>query len=216
MNGEIRLAGKCLAALGVRAGHAAATMRACAGRTAQLWRPTIAGGLANAQTRYTLCLADPGASRVNGTTLDLAPCDGSAGQAWTLPPGPLAPGEPGRCLTAHHASAAGSPTVSLERCEAIASQAWQLAPGGSIAAAHLCLDAAPPATPGGPVIAAACRASAAQRWRPIPGAAGQAGSLIVNPASGLCMTTMARHAVSSPVALGYCEAGNPRQAWRIG
>jgi len=214
MNGTVRLAGKCLAAIDVSAGHATATMRACDGRTAQLWRPTTAGGLANAQNGFALCLADPSASHVNGTMLDLASCDGSAGQAWTLPAGQLAPGEPSRCLTAHRASAAGPASVSLGRCVAIASQAWQLAPGGSIAAEHLCLDAAQPATPGEPVTVAACRTGAAQRWRPIPGAAGQTGSLIVNPSSGFCLATTARHPAGSPLVLGYCEASSPRQAWR--
>jgi GH25 family lysozyme M1 (1,4-beta-N-acetylmuramidase) len=215
MNGPIRMAGECLAAIDVSAGHAAATMRACAGRTAQLWRQTARGGLANAQTGFTLCLADPGASHVNGTRLGLAYCDGSAGQAWTLPAGPLAPGQPGRCLTAHPATTAGPATVSLARCLATARQAWELAPAGSIAAAHLCLHASQPATPGEPVSLAACRAGAAQRWRPIPGAAGQTGSLIVNPSSGLCMATTARHVPASPLVLGYCVASNPRLAWRI-
>jgi lysozyme len=216
MNGTVRLAGKCLAAIDVRAGHAAATMRACDGRAAQLWRPTVAGGLANAQDGFAMCLADPRASHVEGTMVDLASCDGSAGQAWTLPAGQLAPEEPGQCLTAHPARGAGAASVSLGPCVATAaSQAWQLAPGGSIAAEHLCLDAAQPATPDELVRVAACRAGAAQRWRPIPGATGQTGSLIVNPSSGLCMATAARHPAGSPLVLGYCDASDPHEAWRI-
>lgn len=210
-NGTVRLSGKCLAALEISAGQAVAAMRTCSGRLAQVWRLSAAGGLANAQTGFTLCLTDPGASHVNGTVLDLEYCAGTAGQAWTVPPGPFAPDVPGQCLVAR----SGSPvTVGLVRCATSASQDWAFAPRGSIAYGHLCLNAARPATAGAPVTLAACAPGGAQTWHPMPGRTDPTGSFIVNPASGLCLAALPRPSGGSPLALADCESGKPRLVWR--
>ena len=210
-NGTVRLGSRCLAAMNVTAGRAVAALRACSGRLAQVWRPTAAGGLASAQTGFALCLTDPGASHVNGTALDLGYCDGSAGQAWTVPPGPLAPGLPSRCLAG--GSGYGHGLVALVRCALSAGQTWALKPAGSIEAGQLCLNAAHFAA-GSPVTLAACKAGPGQVWQPLPGIADPTGSLLVNPASGLCLTALVKPAGGSPLALGNCTSGNPRLVWR--
>ncbi len=214
LNGSLSMAGGCLTAV-TTAEQPALALDACTGQPAQIWQQAPGGGLLS--TAAGDCLADPGASKKAGTAVTLAACTGDKGQAWSLPPGPVADGLPGGCLVLaatgpHHAE-----RISLRRCAtspgrlAKSGQAWSIAVNGTIADDAHCLTAPAPATAGSLVGLGACGTSAAQRWLLMPGGS---GTMIVSPASGLCLEAAARPAATSPLALGYCLAGSPRLSWR--
>lgn len=224
-DGTISHAGACLAALTLPGGKITAALRSCDNRLAQIWQQTWFGGLASAQTG--LCLTDPNASLANGTAAVLDGCAGTQRQAWTLPPGPLSAGIPGKCLAETPASGGNPAVVALARCSsgatASAGQRWVITPGGAITTGAVCLDTGQSPAPGTPVTLAACASGQpTQHWRPlaslstsaatIASATGTSGTFLVNPATGLCLAAPTT-ASTSPLALSYCVTGFPRLTW---
>ena len=219
-NGTIEQGGRCLAAVTLADGTPAVALRFCTDRTAQIWQQVAQGGLASAQTGQ--CLTEPKISPPNGTAVTLAGCAGIARQAWTLPPGPLAPGIAGQCLAKVAASAGHPAHVVLARCRTAPSQNWVITPAGTIQFGGLCLDAGTALAAGTPVTLTTCRARAGQQWQPLPALAttgstvasttGSTGTLLVNPAAGLCLNVAAT--ATSPLTLAYCSIGYPHQTWR--
>jgi GH25 family lysozyme M1 (1,4-beta-N-acetylmuramidase) len=221
-NGSIEQAGKCLAAVTLADGTPAIGLRSCTNRVAQIWQQVAQGGLASAKTGQ--CLSEPKTSPPDGTAVTLAGCAGIARQAWTLPPGPLAPDIPGQCL-AKVSAAGGKPAhVMLTRCRAVASQNWVITPAGAIQFGSRCLDAGPTAAAGTPVTLTTCAAGSGQQWQPLPALAttastvasttGSTGTLLVNPAAGLCLDVAAAGTATSPLTLAYCAIDHPRLTWR--
>jgi len=224
-DGTISQGGTCLAALTLPRGTITAALRSCDNRLAQIWQQTWFGGLASTQTG--LCLTDPNASLANGTAAVLGGCAGTQLQAWTLPPGPLSAGIPGKCLAQTPASGGNPAALALARCSsgatASAGQRWVITPGGAITTGALCLDTGQSPAPGTPVTLAACASGQpAQHWRPLPSlstspatitsATGTSGTFLVNPATGLCLTASTA-AGPSPPALTYCVSGFPGLTW---
>ena len=219
-NGSIKQAGKCLAAITAADSMPAVGLRTCTNHTAQIWQQVAEGGLASAKTGQ--CLTKPATGPVGAVTL--AGCAGIARQAWTLPPGPLAPGIPGQCL-AEVSAAGGKPAhLVLTRCRAVASQHWVITPAGAIEFGSRCLDAGPSPAAGAAVTLTTCAARPGQHWQPLPALAttastvasttGSTGALIVNPASGMCLDVAATATSTSPLTLAYCETGYPHETWR--
>jgi hypothetical protein len=217
-NGAVEEGGKCLAALALPGGKTAAALRTCTGRLAQIWQQTGQGGLASAQTGQ--CLTDPNAGLANGIVVTLAGCDGTQRQAWTLPPGPLAPGIRGMCLAGFAASGGHLARLKLARCGRAVSQKWAITPRGAITIAGRCLDTGTTPSAGTPVTLAACTTRPAQQWQPLPvlattatttvSATGTIGTFLVNPKTGLCLDVPA----TTPLSLAYCATGYPRLTWR--
>ncbi|MFF8773477.1 ricin-type beta-trefoil lectin domain protein [Kitasatospora sp. NPDC015120] len=77
-DGTLRHAGKCLGTNGN-----AASLNPCNGSPYHVWLAGLAGALWNQGAAG--CLRDPAAGSVPGGGADLAGCDGSPGQRWTLP-----------------------------------------------------------------------------------------------------------------------------------
>ena len=219
-NGSIEQAGKCLTAITGPDGLPAVGLRTCTNRMAQIWQQLAQGGLASAKTGQ--CLTKPATGPAYAVTL--AGCAGIARQAWTLPAGPLAPGIPGRCLAKVAASGGEPAHVALARCRAVASQNWAITPAGAIGIGSRCLDAGPSPAAGTPVTLSACAAGPGQRWQPLPALAttastvasttGSTGTLLINPATGLCLDVAATATATSPLALAYCSTGYPHETWR--
>jgi len=213
-NGSLSIAGECLTAV-TTAEQPTLALDACTGQPAQVWQQAPGGGLLSAATGD--CLADPGASQKAGTAVTLAACTGDKGQAWSLPPGPVSDGLPAGCLVLAATGPHDAKRVDLRRCAtspgklAKSGQAWSIAANGTIADGTHCLTAPAPARAGSLVELSACGTTAAQRWLLLPGGA---GTLIVSPASGLCLEAAAHPAATSPLELGYCLAGSPRLSWR--
>jgi len=73
-----------------------------------------------------------------------------------------------------------------------------------------------------PPVDHACGAGPGQQWQPLPTLAtsasavtsttGSIGTLLVNPATGLCLNVPAT--ATPPLTLAYCASGYPRQTWR--
>jgi GH25 family lysozyme M1 (1,4-beta-N-acetylmuramidase) len=213
--GTVRVNGRCLAALTGSAGTPVPAMRSCTGRLAQQWQQNQYGGLTSPLSG--MCLTDPGASHVNGTAATLAGCDDGANQAWTMPPGTLAPGSIHDCLAGFAAGHGAASRITLTRCAVGHSQYWAFYPSGAITAVGQCLTVAQPAAVGEAVTLASCtkgargNMKAAQFWQPLPSAS---GSFIVNWASGLCLERATQAAAGTPLTLGYCTSGYPSLAWR--
>lgn len=221
-NGTVRQGGRCLAAVTLADGTPAVALRFCTNRTAQIWQQVAQGGLASAQTGQ--CLTKPKISPSDGTAVTLAGCSGIGRQAWTLPAGPLAPGVAGQCLAEVPASAGHSAHVVLTRCRTAPSQNWVITPAGTIASGRLCLNAGTVPAVGTPVTLTTCGARPGQQWQSLPALAttgstvasttGSTGTLLVNPAAGLCLDATASRTAASPLTLALCGAGYPRQTWR--
>jgi len=83
---EIRNFNKCLDVVGGGDGAVGGDkvqLWTCNGTGAQRWSARSDGSLVN--TLSGLCLSDPGASKVNGTQLEVRACSGKTQQMWTLP-----------------------------------------------------------------------------------------------------------------------------------
>ncbi len=211
--GVLRLGTRCLSVISTASSGYVPVLRPCSGLLPQAWQQAADGGLVNTPTG--LCLTHAG-----GTGLDVAGCADVASQAWDLPAGPLGPDVAGKCVASVPASASAPAHLSLTECAATPRQAWTLGPSGTIAVGGRCLTTAQPGTVSAPVTLATCGTSTAQAWEAIPGrggvpGSGTGGTLIVNPASGLCLTAAdGTAAPTTALALGYCVTANPRLAWR--
>lgn len=209
-NGTVHLGALCLTAATPAGGPVTPVLSGCLNSPAQLWQQAAGGGLANLATSTGAgkCLTDPGSAKAAGTPVTLAGCVGSGtSQGWNLPVGQLAFGLAGQCLLAKPGK------VNAGICAVGAGQGWSVTSDGLIKAVGQCLRATGAALgPGTPVTLAACGNTPAQHWQLLPFGW---GTLIANPASGLCLTVpTARPSAVTRLALGYCGNANPRQAWR--
>jgi hypothetical protein len=186
-----------------------------------------AGGLSRSAP---MCLAPSGQSPAAGSPAELAPCDNSAGQIWSVRSGGILQ-DSGLCLdTAGHATAAGTPAV-LGTCKAgTATQQWAQGSGNSLVnngasgGQPMCLD-----DPGGSTTAgaqltiAACTGGPDQAW-PLPVAQGPPTSAPVGPVYPQeiqvndqvpCLDDTGNATTAgNTVALRTCR-GNAQQQWTI-
>jgi hypothetical protein len=146
--GALTIGGKCLD-IG-QAGTAQASdlrLRPCTGRANQDWTPQDYGqNLVNPASGD--CLDDPGSSTADGTPVDVAACDSTAGQIFTLPPAPVTSAIAGKCLDVPSASPAVGAAVDVAACDGGAEQLW----------GDFSTDTLKPATHGGLCLAAFAQA----------------------------------------------------------
>jgi len=160
-----------------------------------------------------MCLADPRFSQTDGTHVELWPCDGHAGQSWTLPAGPMVSQIPGMCIDDSGNQSANNTKVDIWNCNGTPAQAWQAESDGTVRINGKCLDVRGGAkASGGPVDLYSCNGTQAQQWRLMP--AGM-GINLVNPVSGLCLAAPAGAAAGTQLVIATCTAGDPGMSWRL-
>jgi GH25 family lysozyme M1 (1,4-beta-N-acetylmuramidase) len=160
-----------------------------------------------------MCLADPGSSRIDGTQVQLWPCDGFANQSWSLPAGPVASQIPGMCLDDSANLSANKTKVDIWACNGTPAQAWQAQPDGTVRINGKCLDVKSGATASGsPVDLYSCNGNQGQQWRLVP--AGM-GITLVNPVSGLCLADPGDSTTAgTQLVIATCTPGDPGMSWR--
>jgi GH25 family lysozyme M1 (1,4-beta-N-acetylmuramidase) len=221
-DGTLRIHGKCLAP--PNSGPAkgtAVTLQTCTGAPAQQWwltyprsisRALGAAPIALLNPAAGLCLADPGGSKANGTTVIAGRCNGDKNQAWTPPAGPVSSRIPGLCLD-DGGNAVGSGTPArVSACASTAAQRWTTEPDGTVRAGGKCLDAHGTGTASGtPVGLWPCDGTRGQQWHLVPRGG---GVRLVNPRSGLCLADPGNStAGGTRLQIRNCAAA-PGQQWR--
>jgi len=218
-DGTVRIHGKCLTAPGTAGWKV--RLQPCTGAAAGQWLLVYPRGVnpTAGQVPLTLvnpasgwCLDDPGRSTVNGTRVVAASCNGYKDQAWTLPAGPVAAQIPGRCVDVSGGKTTNGTKVDLWACNGTAAQQWTAEPDGTLRLHGKCLDVHAAATASGsPVDLWACNGTGAQQWQLAPSGA---GTHLVNPQSGLCLTDPGNTRTNGTgLAISTC-AGAPGQVWR--
>jgi GH25 family lysozyme M1 (1,4-beta-N-acetylmuramidase) len=217
----LRMGNQCLTVPAAAQG-AVPELEPCTSATRQQWHLVYPRGLnpAVGAHRTTLvnpwsgmCLADPGRSEVNGTKVELSPCNGFADQAWALPPGPVTSQVPGMCLDDSGNMTANGTKIDIWGCNGSAAQAWVAEPDGTVRINGKCLDVASGATAtGSPVDLFSCNGTNAQQWNVTPAGGGMT---LVNPASGLCLADPGDSTADGTQAvIATCAAGDPGMSWR--
>jgi GH25 family lysozyme M1 (1,4-beta-N-acetylmuramidase) len=215
----LRNGGQCLTVPQAAQGTAA-ELEQCDGAATQQWRlayPRSTGPApgpdhtALVNPGSGLCLAGRGAGQADGTALRA--CNGSPGQSWTLPPGPMTSGITGLCLDDRGDRTADNTEVDLWSCNGTAAQAWLAGPDGTVRVHGKCLDVSRGAPVAGtPVVLHSCTGTAAQVWNLTPGGA---GVMLVNPGSGLCLADPHDAEVDGTQAvIAACAASDPGMSWR--
>jgi GH25 family lysozyme M1 (1,4-beta-N-acetylmuramidase) len=209
----LRIHGKCLGISGsAKVSGAKTVLGTCLGYASQQWSVGSAAVLVNAPAG--LCLAGS-SSGTGGVQAWLSPCKGGkASQKWTRPAGPVVSEVPGLCLNDQGASTAAGNPVVIWSCGGQAAQNWTVQPDGTLRFSGKCLDItnSGPAS-GTPVDLLSCNGSASQQWR-ISAAGG--GSLVQNPASGLCLADPGDATSNgAAVVVASCTAGDPGLVWRV-
>jgi Ricin-type beta-trefoil lectin domain/Subtilase family len=201
--GRLERHGQCLTASAPAGSAAGATLASCTGAVDQRWQAAAAGQLRN--PRSGPCLTAPG-----GTAVGLRPCDGQAGQTWTLPSGPVLAGISGECLADPGDSDRTGTPVVIAACAAGAAQRWTAARDATIKIAGRCLSIAGDSLQDGAAAELApCGDSLAQRWQPGPD--GQ----LVNENSGLCLSDPQDATADATSLLQSDCYAEPGQIWAV-
>ncbi|HWG60413.1 MAG TPA: glycoside hydrolase family 3 C-terminal domain-containing protein [Streptosporangiaceae bacterium] len=112
-----------------------------------------------------LCVTDQGGSSANGTPIQLAACNGSTAQQWTVAnDGTLR--ALGKCLDVTGGNIAGGTAVQLYDCNASGAQVWQPQANGELLnpSSGRCLDDPGGSTTGAQLQIADCAGTAEQTW----------------------------------------------------
>ena len=214
-DGSLRINSKCLTVPAAAQG-AVAELEPCAGTPTQQWHLVYPRGVnpSLGARRTTLinpwsgmCLAAPGSG-----TVALAPCNGYANEAWTLPPGPVASQIPGLCLDVRGDQVANNTEIDIWTCNGTTAQAWQAELDGTVRVNGKCLDIQHGATAAGSAVDLyACNGTRAQQWTLVPTGA---GVTLRNPGSGLCLGPAGDATASgSQVVIGPCTIGMAGLTW---
>lgn len=161
----------------------------CSDIGGQKWEQQPDGALRNPQSG--LCLTSPGGSTTDGTVLDIEPCIGSASQRFHITLGLLIQGQTiaapgGTCVDVLGVNTGGNGTpVTLFDCRREANdQQWWHQADQSITTLGRCLDITGNATASGTKVALYdCNGVNGQKW------VQQINGTLLNPQSGLCLTT---------------------------
>ena len=125
----------------------------------------LVSGIA-AGTGGTLCADDTGGSTTAGNKIQIAACDGSSAQQWTVG----ADGSVkvlGVCLDATNSGTANGTLIDIAACSGSGAQQWKPGPGGSLInpESGRCLDDPnSTTTPGTQLDLATCSSSGSQHW----------------------------------------------------
>jgi GH25 family lysozyme M1 (1,4-beta-N-acetylmuramidase) len=214
-DGSLRINSKCLTVPAAAQG-ALAELEPCAGTPTQQWHLVnprgVNGSLGPRLTTLInpwsgMCLAAPGSGAVA-----LAPCNGYADEAWTLPPGPVASQIPGLCLDVTGDQAANNTKIDIWACNGTSAQVWQAELDGTVRVNGKCLDIQHGATASGSAVDLySCNGTRAQQWTLVPTGA---GVTLRNPGSGLCLGVAAEAPASgSPVVISPCTIGVAGMSW---
>ncbi|HEY3872190.1 MAG TPA: arabinofuranosidase catalytic domain-containing protein [Actinocrinis sp.] len=211
-DGSLETLGLCLDTVGAGTAAGALTVLAqCTGQGGtQIWVQQPDGSLLNKVSG--LCLGDPSGSSDNGTQLQLAACDGARTTKYSLNGGTPIVGPSGKCLDVYGDDTGGDRTpVDLWDCQPNAvDQHWIPTAGGQLVTLGKCLDVKGDATaPGTLVQLYSCDGSPGQVWRNKP------DKLLVNPGSGLCLTSPDNGAANSTqLEINTCTGG-PNQTFPV-
>jgi hypothetical protein len=197
-DGTVQVLGRCLTAAG--------TTATCAGQT---WTHGSDGALID--TASGRCLDVPNANTTPGAVqLQVYTCNGSAGQIWKLPPGPLS-GPGGLCADVNGADPAPGTGIQLYGCNNSDAQRWSAPGDRSLRTLGKCLDVRNAGTGNGtPVQIWDCNGSAAQQW------VTRADGTVLNPPSGRCLDDAGGNARSGDRLQIYDCNGTAAQKFRLG
>jgi Ricin-type beta-trefoil lectin domain/Putative Ig domain len=131
-DGTVRVNGRCLqiAGAGSSAGRQLELWGCANANPRQQWAPGTSGVLANPASG--LCVADPGASRKNGTVPTMGACHVKSYEQWTLPAQPVLTALGGSCVDDHFSSGVNGNVVDMFWCNGTASQSWTFEPDGTL------------------------------------------------------------------------------------
>ena len=161
----------------------------CNGVGGQKWVQQPNGTLLNPQSG--LCLTSPGGSTTNGTVLDIETCTGTASQRFIITVGELIQSRPisapgGKCVDVVGDNTGVNLTnIAVWDCQREANdQGWWQAKDQSISTLGRCLDIKGNVTTAGTQVQLYdCSGVSGQKW------VQQANGTLLNPRSGLCLTT---------------------------
>jgi GH25 family lysozyme M1 (1,4-beta-N-acetylmuramidase) len=218
---SLRFKGRCLQSPGTKG--SVVRLQKCTGQGNQQWQlvyPRSVGGAATGATLalynpdYGMCLSDPASRTRSGTAQIVWPCNGSRGQEWTPPAGPIQSGIAGQCLDDFKNLTRNGNKVDLYRCDRAKSQTWTAETDGTIRIDGKCLDVHKGRTVGGtPVELYTCNGSSAEQWRLI---AGGGGVMLENPHSALCVADPADSKVyGTQLQIHRCTTSDPGTVWRV-
>jgi beta-glucosidase len=112
-----------------------------------------------------LCVTDQGANTANGTPIQLATCNGSTAQQWTVASdGTLR--VLGKCLDVTGGSITNATVIQLYDCNSTGAQIWQPQPNGELLnpSSSRCLDDPGGSTTGAQLQISDCTGTAEQTW----------------------------------------------------
>ncbi len=163
----------------------------CSNIGGQKWVQQSDGTLLNPQSG--LCLTAPGGSTTDGTVLDIEACTGSTSQKFLVTLGLLIQGQTiaapgGKCVDVFGVNTGGNGSnVDLFECQREATdQQWWHQADLSITTLGRCLDVKGNTTASGTLVALYdCNGVGGQKW------VQQTNGTLLNPQSGLCLTTPA-------------------------
>lgn len=184
--GPIRSLGRCLDVQG--GGITSGTpiqLYDCVGGGAQQWQQQSDGTLLNPQSGK--CLASPGGSTTNGTQLVIDTCTGSDAQKfWVAYPHQPVDAPAGKCLDVNgpNDGGNGSDVVIFDCLREEVDQYWRHNEDESLTSLGRCLDVKGNSTVAGAEVGLwDCNGVGGQKW------VQQDDGTLLNPQSGLCLTT---------------------------
>lgn len=184
----------------------------CSNIGGQKWVQQSNGTLLN--PRSGLCLTTPAGNTTDGTVLDIEPCTGAASQQFNITFGLLIQGQTisapgGKCVDVVGVNTGGNgANVDLWNCLREANdQSWWHGADQSITTLGRCLDVKGNATlPGTHVELYDCNGVGGQKW------VQQTNGALLNPQSGLCLTTPAGVTTNGTVLdIEACTGGPDQQ-----
>jgi GH25 family lysozyme M1 (1,4-beta-N-acetylmuramidase) len=218
---SLRINGKCLQS--PVTADSTVLIEACTGGATQQWQLVNPGSLnplanTDALALYNpgsgMCLDDPAASTTNGTKQVVWPCDGNNHQEWTLPPGLIQSGVPGKCADDSQNLTADGNKIDIASCATrSAAQQWRVSTDGTVRIHGKCLNVRGGRTASGTrVNLYSCSGTAAQQWRQV---AESSGTMLQNPHSGLCLADPASSTVNgTQLRILSCSVTNLGRLWR--
>jgi GH25 family lysozyme M1 (1,4-beta-N-acetylmuramidase) len=220
---SLRINGLCLQSQPAATEGSTVQLATCTGQTSQQWqlvypRSVIGSASGDALALYNpgsgMCLNDPGSSTTNGTQQTVWPCDGSGGQEWTLPGGPVQSDIPGKCLDDYKNLTTNGNKVDEYSCNGAKAQIWTAHTDGTVRHDGKCLNVSGGGTASGTLVNLySCNGSSAQVWR-LTAIGG--GVMLQNPHSGLCLTDPADSTVNgTQLQIGACSRTDPGDNWRV-
>ncbi|WP_353648959.1 arabinofuranosidase catalytic domain-containing protein [Nakamurella sp. A5-74] len=181
----------------------------CNGVGGQKWVQQPNGTLLNPQSG--LCLTDPAGNTANGTVLDLENCRNAASQKFFVNSGHPVTTLGGKCMDIGGNDLYGNwqvPPVQIWDCiPTAADQHWVLTVGNTVETMTRCLDVAGNSTAAGAKVDLFnCNGVGGQQW------AQRADGTLLNPPSGLCLTTPGGSTTNgTQLTIDVCTGGASQQ-----